>query len=129
MDTQGNTHGLPNDTNAHPHHSGNKQISLVHNGIIENYAVLKQELEQRGHHFLSETDTEVLVHLIEDIKEKSKLSLFEAVRVALSEVVGAYAIVVIDKANPNQLIAARKSSPLVIGIGEDEYFLASDATL
>ena len=122
------THGLPNDTNAHPHHSGNKQISLVHNGIIENYAVLKQELEQRGHHFLSETDTEVLVHLIDDIKEKSKLSLFEAVRVALSEVVGAYAIVVIDKANPNQLIAARKSSPLVIGIGEDEYFLASDAT-
>ena len=122
------THGLPNDTNAHPHQSGNKQISLVHNGIIENYAVLKRELEQRGHQFLSETDTEVLVHLIEDIKEKSKLSLFEAVRVALSEVVGAYAIVVIDKANPNQLIAARKSSPLVIGIGEDEYFLASDAT-
>ena len=122
------THGLPNDTNAHPHQSGNKQISLVHNGIIENYAVLKQELEQRGHQFLSETDTEVLVHLIEDIQEKSKLSLFEAVRVALSEVVGAYAIVVIDKANPNQLIAARKSSPLVIGIGENEYFLASDAT-
>ena len=122
------THGLPNDTNAHPHQSGNKQISLVHNGIIENYAVLKQELEQRGHQFLSETDTEVLVHLIEDIQEKSKLSLFEAVRVALSEVVGAYAIVVIDKSNPDQLIAARKSSPLVIGIGEDEYFLASDAT-
>ena len=122
------THGLPNNTNAHPHQSGNKQISLVHNGIIENYAILKQELEQRGHHFLSETDTEVLVHLIEDIQEKSKLSLFEAVRVALSEVVGAYAIVVIDKSNPDQLIAARKSSPLVIGIGEDEYFLASDAT-
>ena len=122
------THGLPNDTNAHPHQSGNKKISLVHNGIIENYAILKQELEQRGHHFLSETDTEVLVHLIEDIQEKSKLSLFEAVRVALSEVVGAYAIVVIDKSNPDQLIAARKSSPLVIGIGEDEYFLASDAT-
>ena len=122
------THGLPNDTNAHPHQSGNKQISLVHNGIIENYAILKQELEQRGHHFLSETDTEVLVHLIEDIQEKSKLSLFEAVRVALSEVVGAYAIVVIDKSYPDQLIAARKSSPLVIGIGEDEYFLASDAT-
>ncbi len=122
------THGLPNNTNAHPHQSGNKQISLVHNGIIENYAVLKQELEQRGHQFLSKTDTEVLVHLIEDIQEKSKLSLFEAVRVALSEVVGAYAIVVIDKANPNQLIAARKSSPLVIGIGENEYFLASDAT-
>ncbi|MEC7005807.1 MAG: glutamine--fructose-6-phosphate transaminase (isomerizing), partial [Bacteroidota bacterium] len=122
------THGLPNNTNAHPHQSGNKQISLVHNGIIENYAVLKQELEQRGHQFLSETDTEVLVHLIEDIQEKSKLSLFEAVRVALCEVVGAYAIVVIDKANPNQLIAARKSSPLVIGIGENEYFLASDAT-
>ena len=122
------THGLPNDINAHPHQSGNKKISLVHNGIIENYAILKQELEERGHKFLSETDTEVLVHLIEDIQEKGNLPLFEAVRVALSEVVGAYAIVVLDQNNPNQLIAARKSSPLVIGIGENEYFLASDAT-
>ena len=122
------THGLPNDINAHPHQSGNKKISLVHNGIIENYAILKQELEERGHTFLSETDTEVLVHLIEEIQEKGNLPLFEAVRVALSEVVGAYAIVVLDQDNPNQLIAARKSSPLVIGIGENEYFLASDAT-
>ena len=122
------THGLPNDINAHPHSSGNKKISLVHNGIIENYAILKQELEERGHTFLSETDTEVLVHLIEEIQEKGNLPLFEAVRVALSEVVGAYAIVVLDQDNPNQLIAARKSSPLVIGIGENEYFLASDAT-
>jgi glucosamine--fructose-6-phosphate aminotransferase (isomerizing) len=122
------THGLPNDINAHPHQSGNKKISLVHNGIIENYAILKKELETRGHQFLSETDTEVLVHLIEDVQQKGKLSLFDAVRIALSEVVGAYAIVVIDKDNPNQLIAARKSSPLVIGIGENEYFLASDAT-
>jgi glucosamine--fructose-6-phosphate aminotransferase (isomerizing) len=122
------THGLPNDINAHPHQSGNKKISLVHNGIIENYSVLKTELEQRGHQFLSETDTEVLVHLIEDIQHKSNVSLFEAVRIALSEVIGAYAIVVIDKDNPNELIAARKSSPLVIGLGEGEFFLASDAT-
>ena len=122
------THGLPNDINAHPHQSGNKKISLVHNGIIENYSVLKTELEQRGHKFLSETDTEVLVHLIEDIQQKSNVSLFEAVRIALSEVIGAYAIVVIDKDNPNELIAARKSSPLVIGLGEGEFFLASDAT-
>ena len=122
------THGLPNNTNAHPHQSGNKKISLVHNGIIENYAVLKQELEQRGHKFLSETDTEVLVHLIEDVQQKGDLSLFEAVRVALGEVIGAYAIAVIDEDNPQQLIAARKSSPLVIGIGEGEYYLASDAT-
>ena len=122
------THGLPNNLNAHPHQSGNKKISLVHNGIIENYAVLKKELEKRGHKFLSETDTEVLVHLIEDVQKNSKLSLYEAVRIALSEVIGAYAIVIIDEDNPNELIAARKSSPLVIGIGEGEYFLASDAT-
>ena len=122
------THGLPNDINAHPHQSGNKKISLVHNGIIENYSVLKTELEQRGHQFLSETDTEVLVHLIEDVQQKSNVSLFEAVRIALSEVIGAYAIVVIDKDNPYELIAARKSSPLVIGLGEGEFFLASDAT-
>ena len=122
------THGLPNDINAHPHQSGDKKISLVHNGIIENYAILKEELEQRGHQFESETDTEVLVHLIEEIHKNSKYDLFDAVRIALNEVIGAYAIVIINSDNPNELIAARKSSPLVVGIGEREYFCASDAT-
>lgn len=122
------THGLPNDINAHPHISGNKKYALVHNGIIENYATLKEELKSRGHQFVSETDTEVLMHLIEDVIEKQNCSLFEGVRQALQEVVGAYAIVVINKENPDELIAARKSSPLVIGIGEGEFFLASDAT-
>lgn len=122
------THGLPNDVNAHPHLSGDGRIALVHNGIIENYDVLKEELIKRGHIFKSETDTEVLVHLIEDIKEKSDTSLEEAVRIALNEVHGAYAIVVVSKDEPHKLIAAKKSSPLVIGIGEDEYYLASDAT-
>lgn len=124
------THGPPNDVNSHPHESGNKDFALVHNGIIENYAVLKEELSQRGHEFLSDTDTEVLIHLIEEIylNSKKKLTLFEAVRIALTEVIGAYAIVVINKKNPNELIAARKSSPLVVGIGDGEYFLASDAT-
>lgn len=122
------THGLPNDINAHPHTSGNGKYALVHNGIIENYASLKEELTSRGHEFVSETDTEVLMHLIEDVIDKQKCSLFEGVRQALHEVVGAYAIVVINKENPEELIAARKSSPLVIGIGEGEYFLASDAT-
>ena len=124
------THGPPNDVNSHPHESGNKDFALVHNGIIENYAVLKEELSQRGHEFLSDTDTEVLIHLIEEIylNSKKKLTLFEAVRIALTEVIGAYAIVVINKNNPNELIAARKSSPLVVGIGDGEYFLASDAT-
>ena len=124
------THGPPNDINSHPHQSGNKDFALVHNGIIENYAVLKEELTQRGHKFFSDTDTEVLIHLIEEIytNSKKKLTLFEAVRIALNEVIGAYAIVVINKNNPNELIAARKSSPLVVGIGEGEFFLASDAT-
>jgi len=122
------THGLPNDINAHPHQSGDKKISLVHNGIIENYAILKEELEQRGHQFESETDTEVLVHLIEEIHKNSQYDLFDAVRIALNEVIGAYAIVIINSENPNELIAARKSSPLVVGIGEGEYFCASDAT-
>ena len=122
------THGLPNDINAHPHQSGDKKISLVHNGIIENYAILREELEQRGHQFESETDTEVLVHLIEEIHKNSKYDLFDAVRIALNEVIGAYAIVIINSENPNELIAARKSSPLVVGIGEGEYFCASDAT-
>ncbi len=122
------THGLPNDINAHPHTSGDGSITLVHNGIIENYDILKKELIKRGHTFKSETDTEVLVHLIEDIKEKSGVSLAEAVRIALNEVHGAYAIVVISPEEPNKIIAAKKSSPLVIGMGEDEYYLASDAT-
>lgn len=122
------THGVPNQTNAHPHMSENGKIALIHNGIIENHKSLKQELLNRGHTFKSETDTEVLVHLIEDIQEKEGKSLDEAVRVALSKVVGAYAIVVMGQDNPNTLIAARKGSPLVIGIGNEEYFLASDAT-
>jgi glutamine---fructose-6-phosphate transaminase (isomerizing) len=123
------THGAPNDVNAHPHLSGDGSLALIHNGIIENYASLKEELVNRGHHFTSETDTEVLVHFIEDVRSKAQLDLFEATRVALSEVVGAYAIVLIDKNNPNQMIAAKKSSPLVIGIGPDgDYYIASDAT-
>lgn len=122
------THGEPNDVNAHPHFSSDGNIALVHNGIIENYAILKEELIKRGHKFSSDTDTEVLIRLIEEIKTKSKVSLEEAVRLALNEVVGAYAIVVISKENPDKLIAARKSSPLVIGLGEGEYYIASDAT-
>ncbi|MGV6860287.1 MAG: glutamine--fructose-6-phosphate transaminase (isomerizing) [Putridiphycobacter sp.] len=122
------THGLPNDTNAHPHAAGEGEIALVHNGIIENYAILKQELIKRGHEFKSETDTEVLVHLIEDVKKNSDVSLEEAVRIALNEVIGAYAIVVTSVKEPDKLICAKKSSPLVIGLGENEYFIASDAT-
>ncbi len=122
------THGAPNDVNAHPHYSESKNLVIIHNGIIENYAPLKAELIKRGHHFLSETDTEVLIHLIEDIQKNENLDLFEAVRVALNEVVGAYAIVIIDKDNKDRLIAAKKGSPMVIGIGEEEFFIASDAT-
>jgi glucosamine--fructose-6-phosphate aminotransferase (isomerizing) len=122
------THGQPNDVNAHPHSSGNQEFALVHNGIIENYAVLKESLIDKGHIFKSDTDTEVLMHFIEEIKKQQKCDLFTAVRVALNEVIGAYAIVVINKNNPGELIAARKSSPLVIGIGKGEYFCASDAT-
>jgi len=123
------THGEPNDENAHPHMSGDEELALVHNGIIENYAVLKEGLKARGHVFKSETDTEVLVHLIEDIKRHEKVDLEEAVRLALSSVIGAYAIVVFSKKEPNRIIAARKSSPLVVGIAENgEFYLASDAT-
>lgn len=123
------THGVPNDVNAHPHLSGDGQIALIHNGIIENYASLKEALISQGHTFKSDTDTEVLVHFIEDVRNKAGVDLFEAVRIALTEVVGAYAIVVLDKNNPDQLICAKKSSPLVIGIGTDsEYYIASDAT-
>lgn len=123
------THGLPNDINAHPHFSNDESIAVIHNGIIENYDSLKKELIAHGYTFQSETDTEVLVHLIDDIRKNDNLSIAEAVRRALHHVIGAYAIVVISKENPNQLVAARKSSPLVVGIGnEGDFFLASDAT-
>lgn len=121
------THGEPNDTNAHPHISLSGELAIIHNGIIENYASIKAELTKRGYSFQSDTDTEVLVNLIEEVRKDYPV-LEDAVRVALNQVVGAYAIVVIDKANPNQLIAARKGSPLVIGIGEGEFFIASDAS-
>jgi len=122
------THGKPNDINAHPHVSGNKRLSLIHNGIIENYITLKEALIKLGHTFESETDTEVLTHLIEEFQNRDNLSLEEAVRVALTKVIGAYAIVVMDAENPDILVAARKASPLVIGIGKEEFFVASDAT-
>jgi len=123
------THGAPNDINAHPHMTTSGHMALIHNGIIENYNSLKEELKSRGYEFKSQTDTEVLVHLIDDIQQKEQVDLAEAVRLALLSVIGAYAIVVISKNNPTQLIAARKSSPLVVGIGKDnDFFLASDAT-
>ncbi len=122
------THGEPNDVNAHPHYSQNGNLAIIHNGIIENYAALKQELLARGHKFLSQTDSEVFIHFIDEIYSKEKISLEEAVRIALSKVVGAYAIVILDRDAPDQLIAARKGSPMVLGVGEDEFFLASDAT-
>lgn len=122
------THGKPDNTNAHPHTSSSGRLTLVHNGIIENYALLKEALKKLGHTFKSETDTEVLVNLIEEIQNADGLSLEEAVRVALTKVVGAYAIVVMDKNEPDKLVAARQSSPLVVGIGEDEFYLASDGT-
>lgn len=122
------THGPPNDVNAHPHSSGDGQLSLIHNGIIENYDVIKENLLSRGHKFESDTDTEVLVHFIEEIHLQEKGDLFDAVRIALNEVHGAYAIVMVDLNNPREVIVAKNSSPLVIGLGENEYFIASDAT-
>ncbi len=122
------THGEPNDVNAHPHYSNNRKLAIIHNGIIENYASIKQNLIKKGHVFQSETDTEVLIHFIEDIQHEAGNSLEDAVKLALREVVGAYAIVVMSVDHPGQLIAARKGSPLVIGIGENEFFFASDAT-
>jgi glucosamine--fructose-6-phosphate aminotransferase (isomerizing) len=122
------THGVPNDVNAHPHKSNNGKIAIIHNGIIENYAVIKKSLIERGHEFDSDTDTEVLAHLIEEIKTTENLSLEEAVRRALNKCVGAYAIVVMDTDEPDKLVGAKLSSPLVIGIGDDEFFLASDAS-
>lgn len=122
------THGEPNDANAHPHYSSSEKIAMIHNGIIENYEVLKQDLLKKGYTFQSDTDTEVFIKFIEDIQLNNHCSLEEALRLALHKVVGAYAIVLINKEEPDTLIAARKGSPLVIGVGEDEYFLASDAT-
>jgi glucosamine--fructose-6-phosphate aminotransferase (isomerizing) len=122
------THGEPNDVNAHPHYSASGKLAIIHNGIIENYTSLKQELINKGHHFRSDTDTEVFIHFIEDIQENENCSLEEAVRLALTKVIGAYAIVILSADDPDQLVAARKGSPLVVGIGKDEYFLASDAT-
>lgn len=122
------THGEPNDVNAHPHYSQNGKIALIHNGIIENYGVLKEMLMGKGYTFRSDTDTEVLVQFIDYLRTTNHCSLFEAVQAALNQVIGAYAIAVLDRDNNDEIIAARKSSPLVIGIGEGEYFLASDAT-
>ncbi len=122
------THGEPNDVNAHPHYSASGKLAIVHNGIIENYSSLKQELINKGHTFLSDTDTEVFIHFIEDIKDNENCSLEEAVRLALTKVIGAYAIVIMSAEDPDLLVAARKGSPLVVGIGNDEFFLASDAT-
>lgn len=122
------THGAPNDVNAHPHSSNDGKLAIIHNGIIENYASLKKELINRGHVFTSETDTEVLVHLIEEVKKIENCSLLEAVQLALKEVIGAYAIVILSNETPDTLIVAKKSSPLVIGVGKDEFHVASDAT-
>jgi glutamine---fructose-6-phosphate transaminase (isomerizing) len=122
------THGEPNDANAHPHYSASGKLAIIHNGIIENYNSLKQELLRKGHVFHSDTDTEVFIHFIEEIKDNERCSLEEAVRLALTKVVGAYAIVIMSLEDPNLLVAARKGSPMVVGVGKDEFFLASDAT-
>jgi len=121
------THGEPNDANAHPHLSQKENMAIIHNGIIENYSSLKKELMSRGHEFKSDTDTEVLIHLIEEIQNNTGGSFEESVRLALNEVVGAYAIVIINKNEPNFMIGARKGSPMVLGVGENEHFIASDA--
>lgn len=122
------THGEPNQTNAHPHLSNSGNMALIHNGIIENYMSLRKELEKRGFTFKSATDTEVLINLIEDVQKSEHVDLFEAVRIALNHVVGAYAIAIVEKGHPDEIIAARKGSPMVIGIGKNEYYIASDAT-
>ncbi|MDI1354021.1 MAG: glutamine--fructose-6-phosphate transaminase (isomerizing) [bacterium] len=122
------THGEPNDVNSHPHYSETKDMVLIHNGIIENYAAIKAGLIKRGHKFLSQTDTEVLAHLIEDIQLHENIKMGHAVQAALRQVIGAYAIVVIDKNDPDTLVAAKKGSPMVIGIGKDDFFVASDAS-
>ena len=122
------THGVPNDVNSHPHLSNSGNLAIIHNGIIENYEPLKKELIKRGYVFKSDTDTEVLVNLIEDVQKKDKLKLGKAVQIALNQVVGAYAICVFDKQKPDEIVVARLGSPLAIGVGEGEYFIASDAS-
>lgn len=122
------THGEPSSVNAHPHYSESRNLAIIHNGIIENYAALKAKLIAKGRKFHSDTDTEVLVQLVEYIQEKKNLDLLTAVQLALHEVIGAYAIALLDKSNPDQIIAARKQSPLVVGIGDNEFFLGSDAS-
>ncbi|MGN7812456.1 glutamine--fructose-6-phosphate transaminase (isomerizing) [Flavobacterium johnsoniae] len=122
------THGVPNDVNSHPHLSNSGDLVIIHNGIIENYAPLKEELIKRGYTFKSDTDTEVLINLIEEVQKKENIKLGKAVQIALNQVVGAYAIAVFDKKNPNEIVAARLGSPLAIGVGEGEYFIASDAS-
>ncbi len=122
------THGAPGDRNAHPHASGDGKLTIIHNGIIENYGIIKETLLNKGHVFKSDTDTEVLIHLVEDVHNETGLDLGEAVRVALTKVIGAYAIVIMSADEPDLLIAARKGSPMVIGVGKGEYFVASDAT-
>ena len=122
------THGVPNDVNSHPHYSNSGELVIIHNGIIENYEPIKKELINRGYTFKSDTDTEVLINLIEDVKKKENCKLGKAVQIALNQVVGAYAIAVFDKSKPNEIVVARLGSPLAIGIGEDEFFIASDAS-
>ena len=122
------THGVPNDVNSHPHYSNSGDLVIIHNGIIENYASIKQELISRGYVFHSDTDTEVLVNLIEEIKKKQDVKLGKAVQIALNQVVGAYAIAVFDQNKPNEIVVAKLGSPLAIGLGNDEFFIASDAS-
>src|SRR5690606_37058451 len=122
------THGIPNEINAHPHLSNSGNLVIIHNGIIENYEPLKKTLIQRGYNFVSDTDTEVLVNLIEDVKTKENVKLGKAVQIALNQTIGAYAIAVFDKEKPNEIVVARLGSPLAIGVGDDEYFIASDAS-
>jgi glucosamine--fructose-6-phosphate aminotransferase (isomerizing) len=122
------THGVPNDVNSHPHYSNSGELVIIHNGIIENYDSIRKELTKRGYTFVSDTDTEVLVNLIEEIKKREQVKLGKAVQIALNHVVGAYAIVVFDKNKPDELVAAKLGSPLAIGIGEGEFFIASDAS-
>ncbi len=122
------THGVPNDVNSHPHYSNSGDLVIIHNGIIENYDALKKELTKRGYTFKSDTDTEVLINLIEDVKKKENVKLGKAVQIALNQVIGAYAIAVFDKNKPDEIVVARLGSPLAIGIGEDEFFIASDAS-
>ena len=122
------THGEPSDVNSHPHYSENHELALIHNGIIENYQALKTELTRQGYHFQSQTDTEVVIQLIQYMMDSRGVSFDDAVPMALNHVVGAYALVIMDRRQPDKLIAARKGSPLIIGVGEDEFFVGSDAS-